>query len=356
MVLVLGVSAGAGGARAMLTHSDQPHLPPIDRCTVARRVGAGVEEAVFEAIDLMRRSADRRDEFITGIAVTCRCALHADAIRAEAGRSRLTIVDEPLAQLRYLRFSGQLPDEGAVLLYDLGAAGLTLTEADCRTDAILAARYSTVLGGDAHDTLLRWHLAHGGVTIDKTTSRTYKEALSATPVLAVGDPATGTRMVVTRSDFGELVAAGIHHSVSYVRQLLEETGVAPQGLALLGGCTRNPGIRDALAQLLDLPVIYDPEPEFVSARGAVLMATQLPSARRVRGVRFSAMPALRPPKATPVSRRKLVAALAVTATLGATVVGLLAADHEPTRPATHGNTAPTPMEIARTPPNPLTPK
>ncbi|WP_245998225.1 hypothetical protein [Nocardia pseudobrasiliensis] len=355
MVLVLGVSAGAGGARAMLTHSDQPHLPPIDRCTVPRRAGGGVEEPVFQAINLMREAATQRDEFITGIAVTCRCTLHADAIRAAAGRSRLTIVDEPVAQLRYLRFSRQLPDEGSVVLYDLGASGLTITEADCRTDAILATRRSTVLGGDGHDALLRWRLAHGGVNIDKPTSRAYKEALTTSPVLTAGDPITGLRMVLTRSDFNDLVAAGIHHSVSYIRQMIEEAKVTPQVLAPLGGCARNPGIRESLAQLLDLPQIYDPEPEFVSARGAVLMATELPSARRVRGVRFSTVPALRPTGSAPVSKRKLVAALAVTATLGATVAGLLMANKDSPQPTTHGGTPASPMEVAGTPGTPQLP-
>lgn len=355
MVLVLGVSAGAGGARAMLTHSDQPHLAPIDRCSVPRRAGGGVEESVFTAIRLMREAAEKRAEFISGIAVTCRCSLHEEAVRAMAARSHLTIVDEPLAQLRYLRFSDQLPDEGAVLLYDLGASGLTVTEADCRTDAILAVKRSTVLGGDGHDALLRWHLAHGGLTIDKPASRAYKEALATAPVLTVTDPDSGQRMVVTRSDFEELADAGIHHSVSYVRQMIEETGVCPRAIVLLGGCSRNPGIREALGQLLDLPVIYDPEPEFVSARGAVLMATQLPSARRVRGVRFGSRQALRPAESAPVSKRKLVAALAVTATLGATVAGLLSTNQDSAHPAPHG-IPPTPVEVAGTSVSRLPPK
>ncbi|WP_232236102.1 hypothetical protein [Nocardia sp. BMG51109] len=346
MVLVLGVSVGAAGARAMLTHSDQPHLPPIDRCTVPRRAGGGVDEPVFQAIRLMRRAAERRDEFITGIAVTSRSPVHADAIRETAGRSRLTIVDEPVAQLRYLRFSGQLPEEGAAVLYDLGASGLTVTEIDCRTDALLAAKRSTVLGGDGHDALLRWRMAHGGVMIDKPTSRAYKEALTTTPVLTANDPLTDSRMVFTRSDFSDLVAAGIHHSASFVRQLTEETGVPADSMALLGGCTRNPGIRESLAQLLDIPLIYDPEPEFVSARGAVLMATQMPSARRVR---FTVKPMGTDGS---VSRRKVIAALAVTAALGGTVAGLLAADRQAPQPTTHG-TAPSPVEVAGTSAKPM---
>ncbi|MCU1644742.1 MAG: hypothetical protein JWN03_5017 [Nocardia sp.] len=327
-MLVLGVSAGAAGARAMLTHSDQPHLPPIDRCKVPRRSGGGMEEGVFEAIRLMRKSAGRRDEFITGIAVTCRCTAHAEAVRTTAGRNRLTVIDEQVAQLRYLRFTGRLPAEGSVLLYDLGASGLTLTQIDCRTDAILASKRSTVLGGDGHDALLRWLLVRGGVTVDLATSRRHKEALASDRVIAVCDPISGHRAVITRSDFADLVSAGIHHSVSFVRQMIEETGVHPTAMALLGGCTRNKSIRDDLEQQLDLPLIYDPEPEFVSTRGAVLLAAERPSARRVRSVRFNPVPALRASASDTPSRRKLVAAIAVTATLGGTIAGALAFNHD----------------------------
>ncbi|MEV6771567.1 hypothetical protein AB0N05_23375 [Nocardia sp. NPDC051030] len=326
MVLVLGVSAGAAGARAMLTHSDQPHLPPIDRCKVGRRTAGGIEESVFESIRLMRKSAAKRDEFITGIAVTTRCSSQAEAIRTTAGRNRLTVIDEPVAQMRYLRFTGRLPSEGSILLYDLGASGLTLTQLDCRTDAILATKRSTVLGGDGHDALLRWLLVRGGVTLDMQGTRHQKEALATEKVLAVCDPISGRRAVITRSDFANLIEAGIHHSASFVRHMIGETGVHPTAIALLGGCVRNKSIRDELKQQLDLPLIYDPEPEFVSTRGAVLLAAERPSARRVRSVHLTPVNSPQGSLSEPVSRRKLVAAVAVTATLGGTIVGALAMD------------------------------
>ncbi|QIS01938.1 Hsp70 family protein [Nocardia brasiliensis] len=343
MVLVLGVSAGAGGARAMLTHSDQPHLPPIDRCQVLRRPGGGIDEPVLEAIRQMRAAADRRDELVTGTAVTCRCTLHAEAIRASAGRNGLTIVDEPLAQLRYLRFTGQLPDSGSVLLYDLGSSGLTITHADCRTDTILAGKRSTVLGGDGYDALLRWQLARGGVLTDKLTSRRHRESLSSERVVTAIDPISGGREVVTRSDLAELCSASIHHSASFVHQLIEESGVRPEALVLLGGCTRNPSIRDELAELIDLPIIYDPEPDYVSARGAVLLAAErhggeVRMARARTGAALSASLVH-----GPVDRRKLIAAVAVTAALGATIAGILAMDKSSTEPS--NGTTPTPVEI-----------
>ncbi|MFE3446211.1 Hsp70 family protein [Nocardia sp. NPDC059180] len=348
MVLVLGVSAGACGARAMLTHSDQPHLDPIDRCQVPRRAGAGIEEAVFEAIRRMRAAAARRDELITRTAVTCRCSLHADSIRA-AGGSDLTVVDEPLAQLRYLRFTGALPESGTAILYDLGSSGLTITHIDCRTDSVLASRRSTVLGGDGYDALLRWQLARGGVLTDKPTIRKHREALSSARVVTAMDPGTDERAVVTRSDLAELCAAGIHHSASFVRQLGEEAGVRPDTMVLLGGCTRNPSIRAELETLVGLPIVYDPEPECVSARGAVLLAAERPAAEiRAPRLRTGALSASL--AGGSVGRRKLVAALAVTAGLGATIAGLLTVNDGSARPS-EGGTAPTPMEIAGIPPS-----
>ncbi|MEV0251969.1 hypothetical protein AB0H76_35665 [Nocardia sp. NPDC050712] len=343
MVLVLGVSAGAGGARAVLTHSDQPHLPPIDRCRVPRRAGGGVEEAVFEAIRQMRRSADRRDELITGTAVTCRCPLHADAIRAAAGYLPVTVVSETLAQLRYLRFTGRLPEDGTVLLYDLGSSGLTITHVDCRTDSVLSSRRSTVLGGDGFDALLRWQLARDGVLTDKLSCRRHREALSTDRVVTAMDATSGGRAVLTRSDITELCAAGIHHSVSFVHQTIESTEAPPAAVVLLGGCTRSPSVQDMLAAAIDLPLIYDPEPESVSARGAVLLATGRPAAElRTTRARLGHL------TTATVDRRKLIAALAVTATLGATIAGVLVMDRDTS--SSQDGTSPTPAEMVGTPP------
>ncbi|MFC4125101.1 Hsp70 family protein [Nocardia rhizosphaerae] len=344
MVLVLGVSAGAGGAHAVLTHSDQPHLAPVDLVRVPRRAGGSVAESVLTAIRRLRVAALGRGECVTATAVTCRSELHAEAIRAAVGSSAVRIVDEPLAQLRYLRFTGQLPATGSVILYDLGCSGLTVTHADCRTDTILASRRSTVLGGDGYDALVRWQLARGGVLADARTSRAHRESLSRTPVVTVTDADTGGRAVVTRSDLADLCEAGLHHSASFVRQVIEETGVRPGALVLLGGCTRNPMLRADLAGRIGLPIVYDAEPDLVSARGAVLLAAQRPPARlRMPRRRAGTVPAERPGGRSP-GRRKLLAAVAVTATLGGTVAGLLGTGDKTARPPDHG-TAPSTAQL-----------
>ena len=295
-----------------------------------------MEESVLTAIHRMRAAAAERDEYISGTAVTCRSELQADAIRAAAGQADFAIVDEPLAQLRYLRFTGLLPAADSVLLYDLGSSGLTITHADCRTETIIAGKRSTLLSGNGYDALLRWQLARSGISADAHASREHRESLSRTRVVTAADADTGGRAVLTRSDLAALCEAGLHHSASFVRLLIEETGVQPGALALLGGCTRNPSLRADLGRLIGLPTVYDPEPEYVSARGAVLLCARRPSAR-LRMPRRGAGDSGVAPRA---SHRKLLAAVAVTATLGGTVVGLLSNENTSARSPEEG-TAPT---------------
>lgn len=348
MVLVLGVSAGASGARAILTHSDQPHLDPIDRCFVPRRSGTGVDESVVAAVARIRQASARRGEVISATAVACRTQAHADAIRAVVprlgGRAQLQVVAEPTAQLRYLSFVEQLPDEGSVILYDLGSSGLTVTRADCASRTVLRTKRTTVLCGDGYDTLLQWRLARLGIVADADTVRRYRETLSIDRVVTAEDRKSGNRIVFTSSDFAELATAGIQHSVSFVNQLIDEAGVRPEGIALLGGCVRNRHLVELLGVTMGLPMYVEPEPEYISARGAVLLAVDRP-ARVVRVARAISAAA---PIGEPTSRRKLVAALAVTAVLGATVTGLMVADRQP-GPGGTSSTTSTPVEVAKVP-------
>lgn len=352
MVLVLGVSVGASGARAILAHSDQPDLPPIDFCLAHRQAGAALEEAALAAIARMQAAADTRGEVITATAVACRTEAAAEAIRAAAPRldrcGRLQVVNEATAQLRYLRFVGRLPDEGSVVLYDLGSSGLTLSLADCTGNGTVErTNRSTVLCGDGFDTLLQWRLARLGIVIDCDAARRHREALSTDSVVTAEDRKSGQRLVFTNSDFTDLANAGLQHSVTAIRQLADDDEL--DCVVLLGGCSRNRALAEQLAIMLELPVYAEPEPELVSARGAALMAADRPT-RAVRigqAIRRSADSA-RPIPDRP-SRTKLIAALAVTGTLSATIIGLIASDWKTTPRG--ANTSP--MEIATIPPQPF---
>lgn len=351
MVLVLGVSAGASGARAILAHSDQAHQDPIDHWVQPRRPGGDVGDAVCASIRAMESAASARGELITATAVSYRTEAHADSVREAVNtsyRDPVRLVWEPAAQLRYLRFTGRLPKSGTVILYDLGSSGLTLTLSDCESGVALRSRRSELLGGDEGDALLQRRLTRAGITADLPTSRHYKEQLGIHRIVTAEDDASGHRIVLTRNDLAELETAGIHHSTSYIRQLVEETGSKPEAIVLLGGCARSPFIQNWLEQSLDIPVITQAQPEFVSARGALLLAGDRP-ARVIRAARQAGSAA---PTARPTSRRKLLAALAVTGVLAGTAGGLILTSQDSAESSTDGNT-PTPVEVAGVPSQPF---
>jgi molecular chaperone HscA len=355
MVLVLGVSAGASGARAILTHSDQPNLPPIDRCFVPRPAGASLDDAVVVAIRKMRAAAERRGELISATAVACRNDACAEAIRAAqprlGGHGRMQVVGESVAQLRYLSFVNQLPSDGSVVLYDLGSSGLTLTLADCPTGIVRKTKRSTTLCGDGFDSLLQWKLARLGIVIDGDTSRRHREALSVEGVITAEDRKSGRRVVFTNGDFADLAHAGLQHSVTSVNQLIERADPKPDRIVLLGGCARNRQLLEQLSAMQDLEVQPEPEPELVSARGAALLAVDRPAraVRIARAISVGAPVVGSVPERT--SKRKVIAALAVTGALGATIAGLIVTD--PPTGNSGQSTGATPLDSGSIPQQPF---
>ncbi len=320
MVLVLGVSAGARGARAILSHSDEPDGIPLDYCEVRRRPGASRGAPVAEAIHHIRRAAAARGELVTAAAVTYRGEACLDEIRsavAPFGRELARIAREPLAQLRYLRYIGRLPESGAVLLYDLGATGLSLTLADCATGNILRTSRSTVISGDAHDHLVQRHLARAGHVVEIDQCRTWRETLSSRRAVTA-QASTGDRITLTRNDLSDALAGSVHHSAALVRHLADEANRTDVHVLVLGGCARNDQLAQWLADKLAYPVELAPEPELVSARGALLVAGE----RRPRVVRVAH--AIGAPVRQP-RRRKLAIALGAAAAAAVLVIGLLVA-------------------------------
>ena len=153
-------------------------------------------------------------------------------------------------------------------------------------------------------------------------------------------------MVLTRSDIAYLQSAGVHHSASFIRHLMEESGDSPEAVVLLGGGARNPLVEEWLDSTLHLPTIIEADPEAISARGAVLLAGDRP-ARVVRVAR-----AITAAQGKSVSRRKVLAACAVTAVLAATVAALMLGNRTSDEPV-HNDVSPSPMEVAGIPKTPF---
>ncbi|GAA4475094.1 hypothetical protein GCM10023094_11960 [Rhodococcus olei] len=275
MVLVLGVSAGSSGARAVLAHPDRPHHEPVARCDVRLRVGAALGEPMISAIRTLRTVAIERGEMVAATAVTLRTGLEPEVVQslsAATTRQHVEVLPETAAQVRYLRFTGALPRHGTAVLYDVGSSGLSIAVADGATGEVLAARRSAMVCGDRIDQLLQEQLAAQGVWRGLSWCRDVKEQLAHERVVTATDPRTGAATVVTTGDLVDLSRADVIQSVSLLHTMIRETGTTPAVLVLLGGGAHLPGLRERLESLLRIPVSAAPDPTSVAGRGAVLLA------------------------------------------------------------------------------------
>ncbi|MBP1159710.1 hypothetical protein [Rhodococcus sp. PvR099] len=285
MVLVLGVSAGASGARAVLALSDRPHHEPVARCDVRRRPGTTIGEPVISAIRTLRATAVEQAAFIGATAVTLRTGIDPDVVEsatAATTRQHVRVVPETSAQLRYLRFTGRLPRRGSVLLYDVGSSGLAACVADTVSGEVLASRRSAVVGGDQFDRLVQEHLAGRGIRLEQAACRDLKEQLGFERIVTAKDPETGACQVLTNNDLAGLAADAVAHSSTVLRSMIRESGTTPSTIVLLGGGAHTPSLGPRLEALMRIPVVMPPEPASVAGRGAVLLAaaTGMPSSRR----------------------------------------------------------------------------
>lgn len=274
-MLVLGVSAGANGARAVLTLSDRPHHDPIARCDIRRRADATVGEPVISAIHTLRATAVERGELVSATAVTLRTGLEpevAQALSAAATRQHVQILAETAAQVRYLRFTGALRKHRTAVLYDVGSSGLSVCIADGTSGEVLESRRSDLVCGDRVDGLLQEHLASAGVWQDLARCRDVKERLTHERVVTVTDAHTGATAVVTTGDLGALIRDDVEASVSLLHRMIRESGTSPTTVVPLGGGAHLPGLPEQLGAMLGLPVTTAPDPTSVAGRGAVLLA------------------------------------------------------------------------------------
>ncbi|MGW6692409.1 hypothetical protein ACWF62_01360 [Rhodococcus sp. NPDC054953] len=275
MALVLGVSAGASGARAVLSLPDRPHHEPVARCAVGRGPGVSIGEPAVSAIRTLRAVAAERGEAVAATAVTVRSGLEPEIaadLGSVAGRQHVRVLAETAAQVRYLRFTGALPRHAVAVLYDIGRSGLSLCLAEGATGTIITSRRSALVCGDRLDQLVQETLAAAGVWRDLQHCAEVTRQLTIDRVATVTDPHTGAATVVTAGDLTRLIRDDLAASTSLLDKMVRESGVSPTTAVLLGGGAQLPGLGTHLQELLGLPVADVADPASVAARGAVLLA------------------------------------------------------------------------------------
>lgn len=267
------------------------------------RTAGGDVSAVEVSAQILRRLGARAEETLggelEGVVVTVP-AYFDDAQRQAtkdaarlAGLNVLRLLNEPTAAaVAYGLDSGA---EGVVAVYDLGGGTFDISILRLRKGVfeVLSTGGDSALGGDDFDAALAaWLREQAGVTdpLDfgqrrklSLAARSVKEALTASESVAVQLDLPGATPLVldtelTRETFDRLVAPLIERTVRACRRAVRDAGVALDELTnvvLVGGSTRVPAVRAAVASYFGREPLTSLDPDRVVALGAAVQANVL---------------------------------------------------------------------------------
>jgi molecular chaperone HscA len=214
-----------------------------------------------------------------------------------AGLKVLRLLNEPTAAA--LAYGLDQAAEGLYLVFDLGGGtfDVSLLRLSRGVFEVLATGGDSALGGDDYDRALADALlARSGLAChaselpltERATLlaevRRVKEALSDLADAAQTLPLVATlqgqaqQWQISRVDFDAATAALNAQTLAAVRRVLRDARVAAadvQGVVLVGGATRMPALRQAVAEFFGRPPLTDLNPDEVVALGAALQAQQL---------------------------------------------------------------------------------
>ena len=284
------------GGRAQLPYQmiDKPGMVTLQ--TVAGEKSP-VEISAEILATLRFRAEDTFDDDIYGAVITVP-AYFDDAQRQAtkdaaklAGLNVLRLINEPTAAA--IAYGLDTASQGVFAIYDLGGGtfDISILRLTQGVFEVVATGGDSALGGDDYDrALVDWVLTKAGLASDalnasdkaalQRAARACKEALSSAPVspFKVQLAKTLVNFDMQAENFETATAHLTQRTLTAVRKALRDAKLDKEdieGVVLVGGSTRMPQVRKAVASFFGREPLTNLNPDEVVALGAAISANQL---------------------------------------------------------------------------------
>jgi len=207
-----------------------------------------------------------------------------------AGLNVLRLLNEPTAAA--IAYGLDNASEGVYAVYDLGGGtfDISILRLSKGVFEVLATNGDSALGGDDFDQrIFCWMLEQarfeplsaGDMRLLLTKARDAKEALTehtevrVTAVLSTGEMMDAT---LTQAAFNAMTAGLVGKTLAPTRKALRDAGLAAdevKGVVMVGGSTRMPCVRQAVADFFRRTPLTNLDPDKVVALGAAMQADVL---------------------------------------------------------------------------------